>query len=285
MKPSDVYAMPSEYSQPIWHVNDAVLEACFGMEERDLDLRGAEAANDQRIQCHLKMQYVFGEDHSSMVRALTLEGKPFGILVEAGYDGEHTQFILTDATLHAQALSIAEGWRRKPRFGPPVDANDDLQDLTFFPDTAAIRTENGFQLVDIKFVDNAGTLIFDPERFLAAWREFDGELRGLRKEEQPKGKEWVVERKAEIISKAVPEHLRSVVVNHIKERPKFIDTWFAVAVATDEGTYGIGLHAHNLTRGGGFASGAQIVTERLGGPELFEEYEARYGNRASLPTP
>jgi len=282
MKPNDVYAMPSLYSEPFWHANDRVLEGAFGIEERDLDVNGAESANDQRIQCHLKMQYVFGEDHASTVRALTLDGKPFGIFVEAGYEGSHARFIPTDADLHARALAIIDGWRKRPRFDPPADADSELRDLTFFEDTAAIRTEDGFRLVDIRFVDDAGTPIFDPKRFVKAWREFGEELKTIPHDEQ-REKEWVVDRKAEIISKAVPGNLRSVVINHIKERPELIDTWFAVAVATDEGTYGIGLYAHDLTRGIGFASGDQIVTERLGGPDLFEEYEARYG--ASLPTP
>jgi len=283
MKPNDVYAMPDLDTDPLWYAPNSLLEETFGAREWDLDEESMRKADDRRILVHRKMSYVFGEDHSSTVTALTLDGKPFGIFIKAGYEGSHTHFIPTDAELHKQAIEIVDGWRRRPSFSKVADPAAELDVLTFFHETAAIRTEDGFRLIDLRFVDNAGTVIFDEKRFLQAFREFGQTLKGMPHDEQ-QGIEWLKESKAAIISQAVPESIRSVTVNDVKENPDFIDLWVAAVVGTDEGTYAIGIHDGFIT-GSGFASGSTIHTERLGGPELFDEYAERYGAKASLPTP
>lgn len=283
MKPNDVYAMPDLDTEPFWYAPSSLLEEAFGAREWDIDEEAARKADDQRIQCHLKMRYSFGEDHSSSVTAVTLEGKPFGIFIKAGHEGRYTQFIPTDAELFKEATRIIDGWRRRPSFDKVADPAAELENLTFFHETAAIRTEEGFRLIDLRFVDNVGTVIFDEARFLQAFRDFDKVLREIPHDVQM-GIDWMKEHKAEIISKAVPEHLRSVTVNAIKENHDFLNLWVATVVATDEGTYAIGIHEDFVTSSG-FASGDTIHTERLGGPELFEQYAERYGAEASAPTP
>lgn len=283
MKPNDVYAMPSLRTEPLWFAPESMVEEAFGIKEWDFDDELMRQADDQRIQCHRKMEYHLGDENSSTVYALTLEDKPFGIFIKAGYQGQHMQFIPTEENLFMEAIGIVNGWRKRSMFNDVVDPSAELNDLTFFHETAAVRTEEGFRLIDIRFVDNAGTIIFDEKRFLSAFREFGNTLKDIPHDER-KGIDWVKEQKAAIISKAVPEHLRSVTVNETKQNPASLNLWIATVVGTDEGTYAIGIH-ENLLKRSDFISGSNITTEWLGGPDLFVRYAEKYGAGSPSPKP
>jgi len=271
MKPSELYAMP-DLEIEAWYDDLGVrLDRIFDVSMYDVDLRAAEEANDERVVLRKKMQAEWGDEGIASIYAVTFDGKPYGIYLEAGEgDFGKSRFLVTDRSIQAQAQQHIMSWRSRHVIGEEIDDGFDLVSFGGLGGYATVvRSKDGYRLVGERFVTDEGVLLLDEAALADAI-----------------GRHFVISGRvvadrdgADLIAASIPDGLKSLVVNDINAPGTgFSGRWIAAVVATDEGTYA-------LYADGGFNHASDLACERIGGEDLFDRFVARYGATASLPTP
>jgi len=271
VKPSELYAMPDMAIEPWYDDLGFRLDRIFGVDLYDVDTRAAEEANDQRIVLRQKMRAEWGDEGTAAVYAVTFDGKPYGIYLEAGEgDFSKSRFLVTDRHIQAQAQQHVMSWANKHEIGEGIDEGFDLISFGGLGGYATVvKSGDGYRLVGERFVTDEGVMLLDETALADAI-----------------GRRFVISGRvvadrdgADLIAASIPEGLRSLVVNDIDAPGTgFGGRWIAAVVATDEGTYA--LHTN-----GGFSDASDLSCERIGGEDLFDRFVERYGATASLPTP
>jgi len=288
---ADLFALPADEIVPWYDGRGDLLEDAFGVRDGELDTDAAEAANDRRVLVHRKMSLAWESDYSASVYVLTFDDKPYGVYLAAGEDERgHTNFLITDPDTHEEAIRHVRMWRYDRKVGTVIDGDFDISRLGFLGGHAAIVKDMSgtFRLAEEKYVAEDGTLLLDD-------RAFSDVLHDLRQRilaEDPTADERKGEfldrlpEAATAIARAIPDGVRYVEVNRWQEEisgtlPSF---WRAGVVGTEEGTYEIGVNADALEVSSlRWEWGLEI--QRIGGPELFDKFAARYGKGAEAPTP
>jgi len=301
MKPADVYAMPTHYTL-CWHDGpEGLLGDVFGVDPDDFDLAAAADSGSYRVECHLKMAADLDGYREATVHALTVDGKPFGIYASSNGEG---RFIVTDMARHADAVRLVEEWRIKPRNGILSHRDAELRELDAFGGMSVVSAPEGLRLVRQRYSDGCGNLVFDEALFDKAFGDHvrslvlggdthaaaraAGIIAGHPKGMLPEPGRGTMpdaegrRRIAEVIRRGVPGGIRSAVVDEMPRETvldddfslngcEFETDWTAAVVATEDGTYALRVPVKALSDGS-FEWARHVSCQRLGHPDLFEDY-------------
>lgn len=266
-----------------WHESDPslIMEAFSYELHGDLDFEEARRQGDNRLKIRTKLQgRIDSLTSAAAVMALTFDGHPFGIYVAAGRSmDDHKQFIRTDDALYRQAHGYLTTWLRPNPYHLSADPGQDVPELSSFHYQVVAKGPEGPVLAPHDYVGDDGTLLFDNVAF---WRNLDKApfvkaSTDWHYSEPALSSNRVRDEVAEAMRAAVPAHLRSAVVNELggQESDEY-RRWTGVVLATDEGTYLIGLEPWQLKRKGSEWRERVAVT-RIGGPEMFDDYAPAAG--------
>jgi hypothetical protein len=242
----------------------------------------ARSGMSDRVQYHEKLLFYRDADYSGAVYVLSLDGNPYGIYVCADGDNEaDSSFFVTDRVIHNEAVASVSRWIRSPMIDRSISMDFELDASKLLGDNARFASKDGsYRLVDSRLVED-GTMLFDRERFSEAFDEFVATV--LKADPNAPDKpdatrNWLPEA-AQAILKGIPENLRSIYANEMvsqdRQRPM---SWIAAAMATEKGTYLIGLDSNSLDRAS-LRWSDDIRVVRLGGPEHWETMKEHYGSR------
>jgi len=288
LKPSELYAMPDRGVSP-WHDGwGRSLEDVFGVTDEQIDIEAAYEARDERILRHEKMSHHRDRDYSTVISVMSFDGKPFGIYVTAGSDDhQENHFLVTDRAAYDAALLHVQTFRRQDLVREIGD-DFDLLSLGSLGSAVIAKGPEGYDLVSDEYAARDGTLVFDHAAFSDAHYAYvqksriedpgSDERKGLMLDRLPDV--------TEIVRAGIPANLPYVVVNDWKpERGKRLPKdWIAAVAATDEGTYAYTVKADALE-----VSALRwewgLDVNRIGGPELLQQYADKYGHQGGAPKP
>jgi len=289
ISPNDIYALPSIERSGWYDHHQNLMEKAFGFDlYSDLDYSAAEQAGDDRLMVDTKLTFHvdLGGSRSSSVYAVSLDGKPFGVFVASGRgEADHGAFFVTDKDLHREARAHLARWRHETGWTKFVDADATVPGIASFYGTSLAKSGVGYRLAQPEHVAADGNLVFDAEAFRSAIMDVRREYLAANpgKAKFPIHNAAMRKAIAETIVRSVPSDLRCVVVNELGgEKGDRFRPWTGAAVATEEGTYLIGLEPAYYDANE-FSWMERIAVERIGGPELIESYGAEA--EASLPRP
>ena len=277
MTPNDIYCLPTIRTDP-WHAQEEALNDFFGVSchSFDQDRARGEGADDISFATKLRCAIDWGERSTSYV-AVTFRGAPVGLLMTAGRGGrDSVAALVTDSEAFSACLAYMARWTTVPPHDV-VDPAADIEDLGILYGTVAVRVGEEVRLVLADRLAEDGTLLFDDVAWTAAFDVIvrPAFRRGMHDDEMeagfsgPRMKTFAAEAVAAAIPAGVraavpdPEALAASLPGHLR------DGWHAVAVATDEGTYTVGLPSREAS-GKWFGWASAIQVERIGGPELFD---------------
>jgi len=276
MTPDEIYSLPT-IDTHAWHDADQrLIWEVFGLELHELDCDSARNASEGRLATHLKLSgRMDSSSAAASITAVTLDGKPFGLYVAAGRgQSDHRRFIRTDDAVYQQALGYISTWRELNPYHLAADPGDDVPEISSFFHMKVAKGAAGPCLALDRHVAEDGSLLFDNVAF---WRRLEESpvIRSTKDwthTEAPLSHARVRDAVAEAMRAAIPGNLRSAIVNELGgDEGDEYRHWTAAALATEEGTYLIGMHPWQLHEKG-HVWRERIAVERIGGPELFERY-------------
>jgi len=254
------------------------MEKAFGLDlYSDLDYSGAEKAGDRRLMVDTKLTFHvdLGGARSSSVYSVSLDGKPFGVFVASGRgEADHGTFFVTDKALHREARAHLGRWRHETGWTKFVDADAPVAGIASFYGSSVAKSGSGYRLAQPEHVAADGNLVFDVEAFRSAILDVRRDYLAANpgKAKYPIHNAGVRKAIAETIAMSVPSDLKCVIVNELGgEKGDRFRPWTGVAVATDEGTYLIGLEPAHYDSNE-FSWMERIAVQRAGGPELINDY-------------
>lgn len=267
MKPTEIYALPNDYSENLFYASQEVLQEVFPIDGlRHFDFENEPRHGESELMLHRKLQHTIDQNNWVSLQVLEFNKKPFAIISHLGTDhsGNEYEVFVTDRETYEAAMEWLQSRMRKD-FNESLLVSED-EDLRLDFAAAALSTVRGqVRLMDRNHVGlHTGVAIFDEEVV----------SEGYVSKFRPLGHEVyldlarVAEDAAQLIADAVISDRKVIVGEFIDQ-----DSWLACLFQADGETYAVTVNGKDI-RSKDVHWYNRINVERVGFAPMYDLVES-----------